>query len=320
METFRCPTCIGVLPDAHVRRCAACGQALRRRHPRVLGDEHRIGARSLPIDRWMLDRLQGEPRRRRTRSAPEVPWHGRFVPSPRSAEPDLVLPPVVEPPAATAVPVAEPPVAPMPAAAVEATLIDTPVVDTPIVDAPFVDSGVEAEAVTPAAITARDLDLFVAPTPAPVVEPPAPTVEPPTPAAVAPVVVPPRAEPVAPAPLATPPIAQPVAQPIAAPVTPPAPPFPTPRPIVADEELDPEVRALVDELYEQARAELSGIDPRPATSALDDASPVTEAPTATPSLGPSTAPDANEPTPRPNGGGWVPAFVADDQKPDPRER
>jgi hypothetical protein len=56
VETFRCPTCLGVLDAAAAGRCAYCGQNLRRRRPRVLGDEHRLTAR-LPIDRWMLARL-----------------------------------------------------------------------------------------------------------------------------------------------------------------------------------------------------------------------------------------------------------------------
>ena len=284
METFRCPTCIAILPDVHVRRCSYCGQALRRRHPRVLGDEHRIGARTLPVDRWMLDRLQGEPRRRRAGSTSSVPWHGRFAPSPRSAEPDLVMPPVTEPPmgaaaiaaaAASAAPVVEPPTAETP---VEAIVVDS----APVTDAASFNEVEE----TPAAITARDLDLFVAPTPptpAPVA-PPAPVEEPVAEAAAAPappvVVTPPIA--------ATPPApAAPPAPPIAAP--PVATPFPTPRPIIAHEELDPEVRALVDELYEQARAELSGIDPQAATNDMP------------------AAPDPDASAPRSNRGGWSPA-------------
>ena len=88
METFRCPTCVGVLPDAYAKRCGTCGQGLRRKSPRVLGEQHRLAGKQLPVDRWMLERLYGEHRRKRTRVAP-VAWHGRFVPSPASAEPDL---------------------------------------------------------------------------------------------------------------------------------------------------------------------------------------------------------------------------------------
>jgi len=241
LETFRCPTCIGLLPDAHVRRCTYCGQALRRRHPRVLGDEHRIGARTLPIDRWMLERLQTEPRRRR-KGTNRAPWHGRFAPSPRSAEPDLVLPPVATPPAPAtrAVPLAP-----------------------------------EFDEMTPAAITALDLDLFVAPTPAPVEAEPDEVVEPEA------AVVPPPAAPVAPV---VPEMPAPVASP-----APLAPTYVAPRPVVAHEELDPAVRALVDQLYEQARAELAGIDPGTSTNESEPAAPA-------------------------NGGGWVPAFRPGDSQ------
>ncbi len=284
LETFRCPTCIAILPDAHVRRCNSCGQALRRRQPRVLGDEHRIGARILPIDRWMLDRLQGEPRRRRAATPDRVPWHGRFAPSPRSAEPDLVMPPAAVPPMGAAR-VAEPPTAAAPA--VDAMFVDAPPVarnlpanppdaDTPAFGAAVVETTMPGVEETPAAITARDLDLFVAPTP------PAP----------APAVPAGQQVPEAIAPPALPVVAPPPTAPIA------AAPFPTPRPIVTHEELDPEVRALVDELYEQARAELSGIDPQPSTDGVAEPAPAsTETPTALDDNG----------TPHSSGGGWSPA-------------
>jgi hypothetical protein len=74
VETFRCPTCIGILPDVHARRCTECGQSMRRRRPRILGEETRIGAAYLPIDRWMLERLHGRHRR-----IPPVAWQGRFT-------------------------------------------------------------------------------------------------------------------------------------------------------------------------------------------------------------------------------------------------
>ena len=89
MDTFRCPTCVTLLPDPYAKRCFACGQALYRRPPQVLGEEHRIGANLLPIDRWMLDRLQPERRRSlfgRNRDLPPVAWHGRFAPSARTPE------------------------------------------------------------------------------------------------------------------------------------------------------------------------------------------------------------------------------------------
>ena len=54
---FRCPTCNDLLPHANVRRCPSCGQSLRRRRPHVLGEDTRLGSATLPVDRWMLDRL-----------------------------------------------------------------------------------------------------------------------------------------------------------------------------------------------------------------------------------------------------------------------
>jgi hypothetical protein len=51
-----------------------CGQALRRKRPRVLGEEHRPGAKMLPIERALHERLHGTPMRgRKTRFAPP-PW------------------------------------------------------------------------------------------------------------------------------------------------------------------------------------------------------------------------------------------------------
>jgi hypothetical protein len=82
LDTFRCPTCVALLIDPYARRCTSCGQALHRRPPRVLGEEHRTGANLLPIDRHMLDRIQGNSKRgirRRGRTAPPVAWHGRFT-------------------------------------------------------------------------------------------------------------------------------------------------------------------------------------------------------------------------------------------------
>jgi hypothetical protein len=165
LDTFRCPTCVTVLPDPYARRCFACGQARSRRPPQVLGEEHRIGANLLPIDRWMLDRLRPERRRRRfgrKRHLPPVAWHGRFATSAPTAARDTsgAVSPAYDP--------------------------MTPDDDTPQ---------------PPATVGALALDVFVQPAPAP--------------GAGA-------------------------------------------RSVVAHEELDPEVRAWVDELYEQARAELSG--------------------------------------------------------------
>ena len=100
METFRCPTCIGVLPDARANRCPNCGQNIRRRPPKVLGEDTRIGATNLPIDRWMLDRLHNDGRGRH--ALPPVAWHGKFTTSPL-AEPDFSATPVP-----TATPLAPP--------------------------------------------------------------------------------------------------------------------------------------------------------------------------------------------------------------------
>jgi hypothetical protein len=240
----------------------------------VLGEEHRIGATSLPIDRWMLERLQPDTARRHSRRAlPPVAWHGRFAASTRSAEPDLVLPPVVEPPAPNTVPPsgrgrhAEP------------------------VDEPRDDRFVEPAPDTPPAVTPMDLDAFIAPAPADV-EPPAFEAE--------------MLEP-----------ASPIEHSV------------TPRPIVAHSQLDPEVRALVDDLYAQARAELSGIDTEVNTGfVIDDAidapapfsSPVphdavTVEPPAPP-LAPS-AHDVNASTgdaARGMRGPWVPAFTPEEER------
>jgi hypothetical protein len=178
LETFRCPTCVTLLPDPYAHRCFACGQTRSRRPPQVLGEEHRIGANLLPIDRWMLDRLRPEPRRRlfgRNRHLPPVAWHGRFATSAR--------PPECEPAWG----------ADTPAAARVRSEPLRPAYDpvTPDDETPQ----------PPATVGALALDVFVRPAPAA--------------GAGA-------------------------------------------RSVVAHEELDPEVRALVDELYERARAELSG--------------------------------------------------------------
>ena len=76
METFRCPTCISVLPDPRTRRCPMCGEGLRRRHPRVLGEDRRLAASVLPVDRFLLDRLHAEPGRLRG----AAPVAGRATP------------------------------------------------------------------------------------------------------------------------------------------------------------------------------------------------------------------------------------------------
>jgi hypothetical protein len=191
----------------------------------VLGEERRIGADPLPIDRWMIERLHGESGRRPRRSTlPPVAWHGRFAPSVRSAEPDLVLPPVIEPPAATTAP----------------------------------------PSAMPASFGA--LDLWGAHEPQPRTE-----------------------------------------QTI------------TPRPIMPHSQLDPEVRALVDDLYDQARAELSGGEllPEPAYEppVVSEPTTVVEPPAdPTPSANDTTAITGNGHAERLARSGWVPAFVAEEQR------
>lgn len=293
METFRCPTCVGVLPDAYAKRCGSCGQGLHRRRsrsPRVLGDEHRLAGKQLPVDRWMLERLYGEHRRKRT-TMPPVAWHGRFVPSPASAEPDVQRPPVMEPPA-----------------------------PNPIEPMQVVPEQVVPEQ-APATVDALHLDMFVAPS-----SPEAPVAferEPET-------------LPVRPA--DEPEFLNFESAQAAAAAAPPV----TARPIVTHEALDPEVRALVDELYEQARAEMSGLDvarepepePEPAPEmrlptgepVIDVHLPEPPAPPAPPApSGPSasaTTSAVGEVIPQ-NGSsqngsttarsGWVPAFIAEDR-------
>ena len=51
-----------------------CGQALRRRRPRVLGEENRPGARMLPIERALHERLHGTPARGRKTRYAAPPW------------------------------------------------------------------------------------------------------------------------------------------------------------------------------------------------------------------------------------------------------
>jgi hypothetical protein len=112
----------------------------------------------------------------------------------------------------------------------------------------------------------------------------------------------------------------------------------TPRPIVTHESLDPEVRALVDELYEQARAEMSGFDvafeePAAPVEIEPDPAPAPELRLPEPPAPPAVLPAPPSPStsatsavgnvipqsnPTQNGSGqsrsgWVPAFIADDQ-------
>jgi hypothetical protein len=220
----------------------------------VLGEEHRIGANLLPIDRWMLDRMRPERKRglfSRRRNTPPVAWHGRFATSARTPE--------LEPAMASE--------AVAPEASVEPELPTYSVPTTPDYD----DTPQQ-----PATVGALALDMFVQPmrTADPGVEPP---------------VV--DAEPAADEP-------QPVdaADESAFYAAAPAEPAALARTVVLHEELEPEVRALVDDLHQQARAELLGRD--------------------TPALGGETvsAPQLEEPAAEPSTrGGWHPAAFFDDK-------
>jgi hypothetical protein len=239
-----------------------CGQALYRKPPRVLGEENRIGNTLLPIDRWMLDRLQPERKRGffNRRNTPPVAWHGRFATSARTPELEPAIAGEVMAPAAQA----------------EPELPTYSVATTPDYD----DTPQQ-----PATVGALALDMFVQPmhAPEPIVEPPVVDDEP---ADEAPTFDPPASY-----------------------VAPPAPAAPA-HEVVSHEELEPEVRALVDDLYQQARAELSGSDSigAPATSYVND----------TPALGAETvsAPLLEQPAEdsEPGRTGWHPAAFYDDKQ------
>ncbi len=229
METFRCPTCIGVLPNARVRRCTSCGQNLRRRRPRVLGED---GAAALPVDRWMLDRLHGNGGKRRN-AAPPPAWEGRFTSTRRVDQDDV--------PADTPTPATEFASSVVGSDdAIDATLL--------MFDAPSADASTDARATIaePAAPFAPDDAMFPSddamPEPEPIPEP-----------------LPEPALLVMPEPALTP-MAMPEPEPTPEPEPEMLAPAPAPRPQPIQKELDPEVRALIDELYELARAELSGDD------------------------------------------------------------
>jgi hypothetical protein len=276
MDTFRCPTCITLLPDPYARKCKTCGQALYRKPPRVLGEENRIGANLLPIDRWMLDRLQPERKRSifsRNRHTPPVAWDGRFATAARTPELEPSMAGEMMAPAATVEPE-----------------LPTYTVST----APDYDDTPQQ----PATVGALALDMFVQPmhAPEPILEP-----------AAEPVPVPVLDEPLAEEAIVDAPEKQ-------AYVAPPAPaPTPAPtQPVVSHEELEPEVRALVDDLYQQARAELSGSDSifgAPATSFVTDTPALGVEDVSAPVLEQTLMP---EPTEGPNRSGWHPAAFYED--------
>jgi hypothetical protein len=275
------------LRDARAQRCAACGQNMRRRRPRILGEETRVGADDLPIDRWMLERLHGSTHGRRRSTLPPVAWHGKFTTTPL-AEPDFSA---IPSPVAT-------PLAP-PTVAVSATRPEEP--------------NVEPE--TPATVGALALDVYTRPV--------APNEE----IEEAPVIAPvPELDESA---LVTETEIIPTYE---VPVVSEPPASTTPRP-VPHEELDPDVRALVDELYQQARAELSGNDLAffaplddapfaPAATEVDPAPPTVDRvatvdTTPAPIINepaPPSVPAAPEPPASTARSGWVPAFTPNERR------
>jgi hypothetical protein len=277
-----------LLVDPTARRCSHCGQNVRRKRPKVLGEESRIGSTLLPIDRMMIERLDTDSSRRGRKSMPPVAWHGRFTTTPL-AEPDF---------SATPSPIATP--------------LAPPTVIEPTVVAP----AARTEPEPPATVGALALDLYTRPVPAE--EEPSPVPE--TATAVPVPVEPPSIAEIADVPdVAT--LPEPFApEPRSAPPAPPAA-KPTPH-----EELEPDVRALVDELYEQARAELSGNDlgffmPAPADPIIDE--PPSDAIAAPPMFDDSLPPLFVEPerpivAPAPKveapRTGWVPAIQADPRR------
>lgn len=249
METFRCPTCTAVLTDPHARRCPACKQRLRRRSPRVLGEETRLTSKVLPVDRWMMARLDHVADR--VRDAEPVAWQGRFQASP-------------------ALPAVAPEYPAFPAARPDGYLDD--VRDVGLADPGFGEyssPAVEFGDPVAASVSPLALDAYV-PHPADGHREPREEREPG----------------VAPDPLAS------VAEPES-----------SPRPL-AHAELDPEIRALVDDLYERARAEITG--EAAAAPAIDL------------SGRDSGATRAEDPRAEPGAPGgrsrWVPAFVADERR------
>lgn len=240
METFRCPTCVAVLIDPSARRCAMCKHRLRRRNaPHVLGEEHRIDRKLLPVDHWMRARIDAPPpttaRRRRHQPDP-LPWAGRFVPSER----------------AESTPAS--PAAQQWAADIEPAESSAPLTAMTHADPPAAidwERAENEELEAPATITLVD-DALAAYLPRPA-EPESPGPGPDDSASAPPAAstspAPPTAAPAPAAPLA--PFA---ADPIEELAT----------------ELDPEVQAIVDDLYLRARAELSDLKDQAKLTELDD--------------------------------------------------
>jgi hypothetical protein len=260
----------------------------------VLGEEHRIGNKLLPIDRYMLDRIQPERRRRsllRSRQANTVAWDGKFATGARTPE-------------------LEPTYAAEPAPAAPRVEEALPMYQAEPVMNDFADyTDFDDTPQQPATVGALALDVFVQPISAPesiLVEP-------------EPVV----AEPVEDSPImAEPPtIVEQPDEPMA--YTPPvyapaevAPPMPQARPtrdVVSHEELEPEVRAIVDELYQKARAELAGND---TAFMVPTSPPVSDTPPReVENVDSPLFTDENAPPPAQGRRGWVPAAFLKDDKP-----
>jgi hypothetical protein len=249
VATFRCPVCISMVVDLRARRCGTCGKRLRASELRTLGDDTRLTATQLPIDRWMLDRVHAG-----AGAMPPVPWHGRFAP----VTPELAGATVADtaPPPATSSPF--PPTAPeAPSSPIAAPSdLGSPVAPSPAPVAPADDrelrwvrpKPVRHEASDDAQGAAQNRDRQAAPETAPkspsadalgleqYTRMDSPATEPPTWRTKRPF----DAFMAAPAPSADV-----------------APPADVAAPLLR-EQVDPAVRALVEDLYEQARAELAG--------------------------------------------------------------
>jgi hypothetical protein len=108
VETLRCPTCLGVLPDGGQKRCPSCRTRLGTRgRPIVLGESNRLAAQPvLPIEWELRKRVEAEtaahqdrahspkrpsgPERRRPAKSGEV--DPITAPAPPAAEPVATVP------------------------------------------------------------------------------------------------------------------------------------------------------------------------------------------------------------------------------------
>jgi hypothetical protein len=247
-----------------------CGQALRRRRPRVLGEEHRPGARMLPIERALHERLHGTPARGRKQRYAPPPWAEAYRANTVAATVTIErqaaagggdtnrggVATLTAPPAPFDVETLAAPTAPPPYVE-EPTPIDIQSYLSsfePHGDDVMLDERVDAP--TPDATRALADDGFVAPPPVD--------------------------------------------------VTPPAPVYVEPEPAYEIEPgpLDPEVQALVDDLYRKARAEIVGSFDGMESELVPEV-PAYEEPT-----------HEQPPTDAPRRRGWVPAVLADRRRHD----